>query len=128
IFQARRSFPRLATANLAFRNRGDLTFEEMGHAWGFDTAGISNGMALADLDNDGDLDVVMNNLNGVPGIYRNESDAPRVAVRLKGLSPNTHGIGAKIRVLGGAVPLQSQEMIAGGRYLSSDDTVRAFAA
>src|SRR5204863_7908927 len=48
--------------------------------------------------------------------------------RLKGIAPNTHGIGAKIWVYGGAVPVQSQEMICGGRYLSSDDAIRVFAA
>src|SRR5205814_30339 len=114
--------------NTLFLNRGDLTFEEVGEAWGFNTRGVSQGMALADLDGDGDLDVVMNNLNGPAGVYRNESVAPRVAVRLKGLPPNTRGIGAKIWLYGGAVPIQSQEVICGGRYLSSDDPVRAFAA
>src|SRR5437667_190767 len=121
-------YPRLDCANLAFRNRGDLTFEEVRKDWGFDTVGVSNGMCLADLDNDGDLDVIVNNLNGPAGIYRNESSAPRVAVRLKGLPPNTGGIGAKIWLYGGAVPMQSQEMICGGRYLSSDDAMRVFAA
>src|SRR6266568_2234574 len=107
---------------------GDLTFEEMGAAWGFNTPGISRGMALADLDGDGDLDVVVNNFNAAAGVYRNESAAPRVAVRLKGLPPNTRGIGAKIWVYGGAVPMQSQEMICGGRYLSSDAPMRVLAA
>jgi hypothetical protein len=120
-------FPRLDTPKLIFRNRGNLTFEEVGAAWGFNTPGISQGMALADLDNDGDLDVMVNNLNAGPGIYRNETTAPRLAVRLKGLQPNTQGIGAKIRVLGGPVP-QSQEIICGGRYLSGDDPMRVFAA
>jgi hypothetical protein len=123
-------FPRLDTAHVAFRNRGNLTFEEVGAAWGFDTVGISQGMALADLDNDGDLDVVMNNLNSAAGIYRNEGIAPRVAVRLKGVPPNTFGIGAKIEVFGGpggSTP-QMREMIAGGRYLSGDDPIRTFAA
>src|SRR5438034_4787689 len=85
-------------------------------------------MCLASLDSDGDLGVVVNNLNGTAGIYRNESNAPRVAVRLKGLPPNTRGIGAKIWLYAGAVPMQSQEMICGGRYLSGDDPMRVFAA
>jgi len=52
VLAARKLFPRLATAKLAFRNRGDLTFEEVGAQWGFDLVGVSHGMALADLDND----------------------------------------------------------------------------
>ena len=123
----RRVFPRLDPPNVAFRNKGDLTFEEVGQAWGFNLRGVSQGMALADLDNDGDLDVVINNLNGPAAILRNDSPAPRVAVRLKGKAPNTRGIGARIKVTGGPVP-QSQEMICGGRYLSCDDAMRVFAA
>jgi hypothetical protein len=127
ILEARRIFPSLAVPNLAFRNRGDLTFEEVGKEWGFDTTTVSHGMALGDLDNDGDLDVVVNNLNSPAGLYRNDTVAPRVAVQLKGQTPNTFGIGAKIKVTGGPVT-QSQEMMAGGRYVSSDQPIRSFAA
>ena len=123
----RRRFPRHETPNFVFRNRGDLTFEEVGAAWGFDSTRVSQGMALADLDGDGDLDVVINCLNDGPLLYRNETLAPRVAVRLRGQGGNTRGIGARIILRGGAVPEQSQEMISGGRYLSGDQAMRVFA-
>ncbi len=123
-----RDFPPLITPNYAFRNRGNRTFEEVGKSWGFQATNVSHGIALADLDNDGDLDVIVNSLWQPPLIYRNDSIAPRVAVRLNGLPPNTKGIGAKIKVLGGAVPVQTQEMQCGGRYLSSDEPIRTFAA
>ena len=84
-------------------------------------------MALGDLDNDGDLDVVINNLNEVASLYRNDAPAGRIEVRLKGLAPNTQGIGARIRLVGDAVT-QSQEMICGGRYMSGDQAARVFAA
>lgn len=124
----RRRFPRLDTPNVAFRNRRDLTFEDRGAAWGFDSRRISHGMALADLDLDGDLDVIINCLNDSPLLLRNEAGPARVGVRLRGLAPNTRGVGAAIRVVAPGLPPQTQEMIAGGRYLSSDDFMRTFAA
>jgi hypothetical protein len=122
-----RKLPRREAANVALRNSHNLTFEDKSAAWGFNAVGIAHGMAFADLDNDGDLDVVVNSLNAPARIYRNNSPAPRIAVRLKGAGANTRGIGAKIKVIGGPVT-QTQEMIAGGRYCSSDDPMRVFAA
>ena len=120
-------FPRLETPNLAFRNLGNLRFEDASSTWGFDTKAVSHGMAHGDLDNDGDLDIVVNHLNKPAGIYRNETSAPRIAVRLKGASENKFGIGAKIELSGSKLP-QSQTMLGGGRYLSGDDTIQTFAA
>ncbi|MBX3747970.1 MAG: VCBS repeat-containing protein [Verrucomicrobiae bacterium] len=124
----RRLFPRLDTPNLAFRNRGDLTFEDRSAEWGFDSRRISHGMALADLDLDGDLDVVINCLNDGPLLYRNESTRPRIAVRLLGRPPNTRAIGARVSIHIPGLPVQSQEIVAGGRYVSHDEGSRTFAA
>ena len=121
-------YPALPLPNVAYRNRGDLTFEDAGALWGF-SAGedISHGMAAGDLDGDGDLDLVVNRLGAPALVLRNNAAAPRVAVRLVGDAPNTRAVGATIRVLGGAVPVQVHEVTAGGHYLSHSDYLASFA-
>ena len=123
-----RLYPRLDTPIVAFRNRGDLRFDDVTSAWGTDQPAVHHAIATADFDGDGDLDFVVNNLGSPAGLYRNDSAAPRVAVRLRGLPPNTQAIGARVKLLGGAVSLQSQEAVSGGRYLASADPLLTFAA
>ncbi len=92
-------------ANYSFRNRGDLTFSDESRAWGLDTPGFSSGAAYGDLDGDGALDLVVNNVDDEAFIYRNNAraltDHRFLVVRLEGEGANRHGIGTKVTLRAG---------------------------
>ena len=121
------TYRRLLNQNAAFKNNGDLTFTDVSTDWGFKDRDISHGMAVADLNNNGYLDLVVNRLGAEAAIYRNRSNRSRIMVRLEGELPNSSGTGAKITVEGGPV-LQEKWAFGGGGYLSSSDAIHMFAA
>jgi hypothetical protein len=95
--------PTTKLTNYLFKNNKDLTFSNVTADWGLTKLGISNGAAYADLDNDGNLDLVINQLNDVATIYKNNSSERRnksnyLRVQLKGSNKNTSGIGSKIYI------------------------------
>ncbi len=99
--------PHVPQPNYAFHNNGDLTFTNLAAAWGLNAPGFSNGAAYVDLDNDGALDLVVNNLNAPATVYRNrirdlDSAAHHyLTVTLRGSGANTAGIGAKVMITAG---------------------------
>lgn len=105
-------------SNYSYRNRGDLTFENTTQDWGFEKKINSNGIAYADFDNDGDLDLMMNNLSDTVSLYRNNSTKDYLKVKLIGGNKNYNAIGAKVKIYAGGM-LQYQENFTSRGYLSA---------
>jgi hypothetical protein len=87
-------------SNYLFKNNGDLSFQNVSQPWGISQPSNSNGAAYSDLDNDGDLDLVVNNINLPASIYQNEADKRLknhyLNLKLEGEGQNKHGLGAKV--------------------------------
>ncbi|MEP7144340.1 MAG: VCBS repeat-containing protein, partial [Ferruginibacter sp.] len=100
LYQLIDSMPQTRLSNYAFRNKGDLRFENITDIWGLHTANVSNGVAYADLDNDGDLDLVVNNMGERASIYRNNniSHGNYLHIKLKGSQGNTGAIGSNVTI------------------------------
>lgn len=97
-----KNIPVTPMLNKAYRNLGNLKFSDEGKAWGFTQPSFSNGAAYGDLDNDGDLDLIINNENQDVFIYKNNSRENNknhyIGLQLKGDKENTFAIGSKIKV------------------------------
>lgn len=86
--------------NFMFKNNGDLTFSRSNTDWGIEDKGFSNGAVYVDLDNDGDLELVTNNIDKTASIFKNHSSEinNHLTVNLKGSEKNKFGLGAKVHV------------------------------
>src|SRR5690606_28902239 len=118
--------------NFLFHNKGDFEFENVAVAWGMSEKAYSTGAAYADFDNDGDLDLVINNLNGEAQLYENqtnpgqrEEDGRFVRINFTGVPGNPQGLGAKIWVYSNGQSRYGEQQLQRG-YLSSVDPVMHF--
>ena len=115
--------PEIPLKNYAYRNTGDLQFEDVSTKWGLDELSYSNGSAYADLDNDGDLDLIINNLDSEASIYKNKTNENKttnksIRIDFEGSESNLSGFGAKIEAwVGGKLLLFENYPVRG--YLSS---------
>ena len=116
--------PHVPLAKYAYRNNRDLTFTDMAGPWGLAQPGFSNGAAYVDLDNDGALDLVVNNINAPASIYRNRAREiggnAYLQVQLRGAGANTAGIGAKVIVREGGRTQLAEQMPTRGFESSVD--------
>ena len=119
--------PSVPIINSFFHNEGALKFTEQSIAFGFTEPSFSNGATYADLDNDGDLDLVVNNINQECFVYENQSLKGNhyLRIKLKGDMQNTFAIGSKIDVYAGN-QLFSQQLIPSRGFQSSTDYTLSF--
>ena len=125
------SIPSIKIPNYAYRNMGDSTFEDASQLWGLNIPSFSNGAAFADLDKDGDLDYVVNNINDEAFIFENtltniSENSNYLNINLKGTPQNLMGLGAKlvIRLQGDKFQYYEHQLTRG--YMSSMDQVIHF--
>jgi hypothetical protein len=106
--------------NYVFRNKGDLTFEKMNQKWGISFKGFSNGAVYVDLDNDGDLEIVVNNIDDYASIFENKSSEINnfIILKLNGTHMNRFGLGAKVEIESEGIT-QIQELTLTRGYQSS---------
>ena len=115
--------------NYAFKNINGISFSNAGKEWGLDAVSNSNGAAYADLDNDGDLDLVVNNINQPAFIYKNQTRENNggnyLSVKMQGVNGNTKGIGAKVYVFANGI-MQLQEQLMSRGFQSSVSPILVF--
>ncbi len=112
--------------NLAFRNAGELRFDDVSDDWGLAHVGMSFAAATADFDADGDPDLVVVNMDEAVALYRNDIDSGgRVSIRLVGKTSNRYGIGARIEAMSGGGQ-QQRWLRSNSGFKSGDEALAHF--
>ena len=116
--------------NYIFKNNGNTTFSKANEDWSLSHVGFSNGAAYGDLDNDGDLDLVINNIDQEVAIFRNDmqnsSTQNYLKIKLIGNEKNIHGIGSKVTILTKGGRQQVQIIMTSKGYQSSVEPLAYF--
>ncbi|MEO0339263.1 MAG: FG-GAP-like repeat-containing protein, partial [Bacteroidota bacterium] len=116
--------PSVPLKNFAFKNKGGLTFEKVTDQWGFDQKTFSNGAAYADFDQDGDLDLVVNNINERAFLYENRADKLKsnwLKIQLLDSKKNRALLGTKVKVLSEGLSQYQELASVRGMYSSSEN-------
>ena len=125
-----REIPEEPIDNYIFRNNGNTTFSKANEDWSVSYVGFSNGAAYGDLDNDGDLDLVINNIDQEAAIFRNDmqtsSTQNYIKIKLKGNEKNIHGIGSKVTLFTKSGLQQVQIIMTSKGYQSSVEPLAYF--
>lgn len=129
--ELQKKIPQIKVPKFAFKNQGNLTFKDVSKEWGVDISAFSNGAAYADLDNDGDLDIVVNNINDKAFVFQNTVNDTKdkkpnfIRLKIEGDKNNPDAIGAKVTVFFNGEQQVAQVESARG-YISSSEKIIHF--